>query len=192
MRRLFAAGLLVAAMASACSAGADRPGTGAPTAPPARPGATDFDGFAAEHCAALQSLFRAYGNPDTAGLSPLMQDFATAIAQGDAATAGDLADEIRDELELGRGHARAAGGWGPATAAAADLDRFLAATEAMVDARLAAIDRGPTEAERVGQAAFEAAGGIEAWYGWLEGLRAMTDAEGATLELPPCEGVPIS
>ena len=151
-----------------------------------------FEQFAAEHCAALQSLFRAYGNPDTAGMSPLMQSFADAIARGDSAAATAKASDIRAEMEGGRAHARAAAAWVPAGAAMAQLDRLFVAFERLVEVRLAAIAKGAAAAERDGQAAFETAGGAEAWRGWISGLQEAVALPGGRRSLPKCEGVPIS
>lgn len=146
---------------------------------------------AVEQCAALQSLFRAYGNPDTAGLSPLMRSFSDAIERGDATTAAEKAREIRLELENGRAHARLAAGWAPAGVAMAQLDRVLVAFEKMVEARVAAMAKGPVAAEQEGQAALEAAGGIEAWSGWIQSLQELGSVPGGARALRKCEGVPI-
>lgn len=170
--------------------GCDGGACGVPPGGRTVPDAMSFEEFAVHHCAALQSLFRAYGNPDTAGLSPLMQTFDDAIDRADVVGATARSVEIVAELETGRARARAAGAWPPATAAMAQLDRLLAAMERLVTARLAAIGQGSDASEREGQAALEAAGGVEAWFGWIEAVGALLEAEGR--RLPPCEGVPIS
>lgn len=189
--------LVVALLSAACSGAGgsevDESVDGQTAASPASqsPVVSSFDGFAAEQCAALQALFRAYGNLDTAGLSPLMRSFSDAIERADATTAAEKAREIRLELENGRAHARSAAGWAPAGVAMAQLDRILVAVEKMVQARVAAMAKGPTAAEQEGQAAFEAAGGIEAWFGWIKSLEELGALPGGVRPLPKCEGVPI-
>jgi len=183
--------VLVVAFVSAACAGSDGVGGATSQATPS-PVASSFESFATEQCAALQSLFHAYGNPDTAGLSPLMRSFTDAIDRGDAAIAAEKAREIRSEIEAGRAHVRSASGWAPAAAAMAQLDRLLVAFDRLVEVRLAAISKGPAVAEREGQAAFEAAGGVDAWFGWIKSVGEMRTATGATRSLPKCEGVPIS
>jgi hypothetical protein len=181
------AAIVLALVSVSCSG----PGSGTASPSTQGPVASSFESFATEQCAALQSLFRAYGNPDTAGLSPLMRSFADAIDRGDAAAAGEKAREIRSEIEGGRAHVRSAGAWGPAVGAMAQLDRLLVAFERLVEVRLDAMSKGPGVAEREGQAAFEAAGGAEAWFGWIRSVGEVRRATGAST-LPKCEGVPIS
>ncbi len=69
------------------------------------------------------------------------------------------------------------------------MDRLLRATDAMVQAKLDATPVGYRQATDRGQAAFEAADGIDAWYGMLTGIDAASKA--ARQPWPPCEGVPI-
>lgn len=154
------------------------------------PGARTFEEYAAASCVALQALWNGYGNPDTAGLSPLMRAFEDAVKQGDAAAAGPRADAVLAELERGRASAAIAAGWPQGTQSMVQMDRLLLATEAMVRARLAATSLGYLEATNRGQAAFEAAGGIDAWYGMLNGIGAATKA--AHQPWPRCEGIPMS
>ena len=183
--------VLVVAFVSVACAGSGGGGSATSRATPS-PVASSFESFATEQCAAMQALFHAYGNPDTAGLSPLMRSFTDAIEGGDAVIAAEKAREIRSEIEGGRVHVRSAGGWAPAAAAMVQLDRFLVAFDRMVEVRLAAMPKGPAIAEREGQAAFEAAGGVEAWFGWIKSVGEMRTATGSTRSLPKCEGVPIS
>jgi hypothetical protein len=152
-------------------------------------GARDFAEYAAAACAALQSIWRGYGNPDTSEMSALQRSFDAAVEIGDVTTAAARADEVRTELERGRASASVAGAWSPGAASMVQVDRFLLALEAMVDARLAAVPAGYRLATDRGQAAFEAAGGIDAWYGMLTGIDAAMKAAGQPW--PACEGVPI-
>ncbi len=194
--RWLAAVLVVAFVSAACvgtsDSGGSRGSAGTSASPLTQgPVASSFDEFAAEQCAALQSLLRAYGNPDTAGLSPLMQSFADAIERGDATAAAEKAGAIRSEIEDGRAHVRSASGWAPAATATVQLDRMLVAFEKLVEVRLAALPKGPVAAEREGQAAFEAAGGAEAWFSWVRSLQELRTTPGGSRTLPKCEGVPI-
>ncbi len=152
--------------------------------------ASTFEEFAIEHCAAAQAIFRGYGNPDTAGLSPMMQAFEDAIERGDAITAAAKGAELKAEFERGRQHVRIAAGWAPGQPALGHLDRFLTGMARMVDAELAALSSGSGPASQAGQAAFEAASGPEDWFGWLEGLGAAMKEAGVS-KLPACEGVPF-
>lgn len=153
------------------------------------PGATSFVEYAASACAALQSVWSAYGNPDTAQMSPMYRAFDESVKAGDLTTATAQAGQIRTELERGRAAAGVAAGWAPGLASMVQVDRFLLAMEAMVAAKLAATTLGHLEATNRGQAAFEAAGGIDAWYGMLGGIDAAAKAAGRPW--PACEGVPI-
>jgi hypothetical protein len=117
-----------------------------------------------------------------------MQSFADAIERGDATATAEKAREIRSEIEDGRAHVRSASGWAPAAASMAQLDRMLVAFERLVEVRLAAIPKGALPAEREGQAAFEAAGGVEAWYGWIKAGQELEKTTGISRSLPMCEG----
>lgn len=183
---------MLAAVALGAVSCTSAPGAEVATTAPGSPSVAiaTFEAFALEHCAALQSMFRGYGNPDTASESVLMADLTAAIDTGDAPAATEAAEAVRAELEAGRSHIRAAATWPPATETMAQLDTLFAALEAMVDARLATLSAGSAVAAQEGQAAFEAAGGIDAWYAWRDGMGAVLTAAGVT-ELPACEGVPI-
>jgi len=154
------------------------------------PAARSYEEYAAGACVALQSLWRAYGNPDTAALSPMQRAFVDAVAQGDLPMATLRAAEIRAELERGRASAAAAAGWAPGTASMGHMDRLLVSFGAMTEAKLAAMPQGDAEATTRGQEAFEAAGGVEAWRGMLQGIGEATQASGKPW--PACEGIPIS
>lgn len=154
------------------------------------PGARTYEEYASAACVALQALWTGYGNPDTAGLSPLMRSFEDAVKQGDVMAAGPRADAVLAELERGRASAAVASGWPEGLQSMVHMNRLLLAVEAMVKARLAATSLGYREATDRGQAAFEAAGGIDAWYGMLNGIGEATKASGQPW--PRCEGIPMS
>ncbi len=199
----------MAASLFGCSSGTPAAATGASPGLPVSPGvvesasfaaaspiarassASTFAEFATQQCAALQALFRAYGNPDTAGLSPMMIAFEGAIDRSDSVEANKSAEAIVAELGSGRVHVRLAAGWAPAADGMSELERFLEAMTEYVKAELKASARGLTAARAAGQASFESAGGVDAWRGWLEDVGAAMRAAGAT-GLPACEGVPIS
>ena len=153
-------------------------------------GAQTYEEYASATCVALQALWNGYGNPDTAGLSPMMRAFEDAVKQGDVVTAGVHADAVLAELERGRASAAVAAGWPDGMQSMVHMNRLLLAMEAMVRARLAATSLGYREATDRGQTAFEAAGGIDAWYGMLNGIGEATKASGRPW--PKCEGIPMS
>jgi hypothetical protein len=173
---------LLASLVVACGS-ADAPAsTGAGAA-------STFEEYTAGACSALQSLWRAYGNPDTAGLSPMMHAFVDAVERGDVVAAGTTAAAVRAELERGRASAAVAAGWPQGTQSMVHMDRLLRAMEALVEARRDATPLGNLEATNRGQAAFEAAGGRDAWFGMLTGIDAAANSAGESW--PKCEGVPI-
>lgn len=178
--------VVLAACASATST-ASPPGPSPTEAPP--PPASSYPEYAAAACTALQSVWRAYGNPETSEMSPMYRVFDESVKEGDVTAANSRAAEVHAELDRGRAAAGIAAGWPPGTASMIQLDRLLRAMEAMVEAKLAATALGHLEATNRGQAAFEAAGGIDAWYGMLGGIDAAAKAAGRPW--PACEGVPI-
>ena len=180
--RLRAGLCVIVALVLGCGA------SGAPSGA-AAPGARSYAEYAVAACAALQSIWRGYGNPDTGGKSDMQRAFDDAVKAGDVATATVRAGEVKAEFERGRASAGVAADWAPGTASMLQVDRFLVALEAMVDARLAAVPAGYRLATDRGQAAFEATGGIDAWYGMLAGIDAASRAAGQPW--PHCEGVPI-
>jgi hypothetical protein len=151
-------------------------------------GAKSHAEFVAAACSAFDSMFEAIGNPDAGGGSELSKALDAAVTAGDVATAERLANESNRVLDEGRRHAAVAAGWGPGAAMMAALDRFLAASQAMVGAKRVAA--GTTRELAAAQAAFEAAGGVDAWTSMLGA------AQG--LQLPPdatpthCPNVPIT
>ena len=175
-RTLRAVALAVVVLATAACGG------GVPSASPS-PKAATFDEFGTAYCAAWHELFAAIGNPDTGSASALRSEFEEAVKAGDAAGVERLARTITGHLEAGRGHIVVASGWQSAGPMLAQLDRVFLAFEAMVAARRSGADGQAT------QAAFEQAGGLEAW-------RAMFEA-GRTLQRPAnagdrrCPTVPV-
>lgn len=174
---------------SACSS--------APGAPSAVAGATSYTEFHDEFCAAFDDMFRAIGNPDTGSDSELMARFEQAVAAGDVATVDKVAAEITAALGSGREHARVALSWAPASAAAAPVDQLFVAFQKLVDARRSAAAQGAAASEQAGQAAFEQAGGVEAWGAMLGALqdpatRAAIDSARPVGADPQCPTVPIS
>ena len=113
-------------------------------------------------------MFRAVGNPDAGTDSELSKALDEAVQRGDPAEAGRLAEAITVELESGRQAASRAAAWPPGFAAMSELDRVLLAFEAMIDAKrqTAGNPDGPDP-----QAAFEAAGGGDAWTQMLQAAR---------------------
>src|SRR3970282_2404404 len=84
-----------------------------------------------------------------------------ASAGGGVATADLQAQASRDELEAGRAHAAVAASWPPGAAPMAQMDKVLVAFEVYIEAERAAAAEGLAVARGEGQAAFEAAGGLE-------------------------------
>jgi hypothetical protein len=180
------AALLIAGVLAACG--------GAGSSPTPLPGATTFEEFRTANCAAWESMFLAVGNPDTASGSDLSHALEDAIAGGDVATADLQAQAIRDELEAGRAHAAVAASWPPGAAPMAQMDKVLVAFEVYIEAERAAAEEGLAVAKGEGQAAFEAAGAIEAW-GLLLTPATWADVEAARpagVQPQPCGDLPIS
>ena len=157
------------------------------TGSPARPAAANYDEYATAACAAWDALFKAVGNPDTGGGSVLSKGLDEAVAAADVAAADRLAIDIARELQTGREQIGIAGGWAPRRPVMVQLDRVFAAFEAMVAAKRAAARHEPNAVEP--QAAFEQAGGVEAWQAMFEAARA---AGGGAATDRPCPNVPVT
>jgi hypothetical protein len=157
--------LLIGLALAGCSAGAPSQST--------LPVATSADEFAAAWCGSLEALARAIGNPDTGADSKLSAALDAAISRADYAGVEEVAAQMKAELATGRQLASVAAGWPPGTATAGQLDALLRAVEVLVEARRANATRGLGEADRVAQAAFEEAGGLEAWQGMFEAARGL-------------------
>ena len=149
------AGLAIATLVAACGGGS--------ASPTLRPGATSFEEFRTANCEAWEAMFEGVGNPDTAGGSELSHALDDAIAGGDMAAVERNAAAIHDVLEAGRERAAFAGSWAPGAAPMIQMDRVLVAFEVYIEAERAAAANGLSAAKQAGQAAFEAAGAMEAW-----------------------------
>jgi hypothetical protein len=148
-------------------------GSAAAPAPTPLPAASDGPQFAAGWCASMQAMFRAIGNPDTAADSELSAALDDAITLADYSGAERLAAMIQADLTIGRRYAESAAGWPPGATMARHVDSVLAAFSAMIEAKRTAARDGLPAADGRGQAAFEAAGGVEAWYAMLEAARTL-------------------
>ena len=159
----------------------------APAAPSLAP--ATFEEFATHACDAFEAMFRAVGNPDTGADSELSKALEEAVQRGDPAEAGRLAEAITVELESGRQAASRAAAWPPGFAAMSELDRVLLAFEAMIDAKRQTVGNpnGPDP-----QAAFEAAGGVDAWTRMLQAAQTQGTARPSNAPPHECEGVPMS
>ena len=174
---------LIVAAAAAC-------GTGIPSAAPSpspRPAATSFEEYAVSFCSAWEALFRAVGNPDTAAGSVLSKALDEAVTAKNGQEAERLATEITAELESGRRHAAVAGGWPPAAPAMTQMDRLFVGFEAMIAAKAAASTGEPSAVDP--QAAFEQAGGLEAYFAMIEAMRARPSAGQAGAK--QCPNLPV-
>lgn len=173
----------IAVGVAACGAGPPSPDS----SPTPRPAASSFDEYATAFCAAWTSLFTAVGNPDTAAGSALSKELDEAVAAENRPEAERLAAEITAGLESGRQHAGVAGGWPPAARAMAEFDRVFVAFEAMIAAKAAA---ATVTADAVDpQAAFEQAGGVEAYFAMIEAMRARPSAGEARSQ--QCPDLPV-
>ena len=171
--------LVLAIVAAGCGSG--------PAGSSPRPAAANYDEYATAACAAWDALFRAVGNPDIGSGSVLSKGLDEAVAAGDVAAADRLATDITRELQTGREQIGIAGGWAPRRPVMVQLDRVFAAFEAMVAAKRAAARREPNAVEP--QAAFERAGGVEAWTAMFEAARA---AGGGAATDRQCPNVPVT
>jgi hypothetical protein len=180
-------GLLGMILAFGCtSPGA---GTSATMAPgTALAGATSFETYGDAFCSAWRSLFTAVGNPDTAAGSELSRALDAAVEAGDDVKAARLAEQINDELETGRMHVAVAAAWLPAAQSMRHLDRLFLAMQAKTNAHVPLANGAPDAAHP--QRAFEQAGGIDAWTGFLDAYLAM-EPERPAGGAAQCEGLPI-
>jgi hypothetical protein len=155
---------------------------------PAPPAAASYDEYALAACGAWDALFKAVGNPDTGSGSELSRALDEAVANGDAAAAERASASMLRELAAGRVQVAVAAGWAPRAKVMAELDRVFTAFEAMTRVKLARA-RGASSEEP--QAAFERAGGVDAWFAML---RAMQDAGAGTAPATArqCANVPVT
>ncbi len=132
--------------------------------------ASSYEEYFVAACAAWDGLFRAVGNPDTGNGSDLSRALDAAMTAGDVASAERAAAEMARELKAAREQAAVARGWAPRTAMMVEFDRVLAAFEVGTAAKLAVAKSVPNAVDP--QAAFEQAGGLEAWFAMIESGRA--------------------
>ena len=174
LARAASAALIVLAAAACSPTAAAQSPSAAPSAPPA---AASFDEYQTAFCSSFTSLIRAVGNPDTNTPSVMSKQLDDAVKAGDVAAAHQAAAAIIAELETGRRHAATAAGWQPGALSSAALDRVLLAFEANITAR--AVTAAPG-ASADPQAAFEHAGGVQAWTTLLSSLSAVPVPAGAS------------
>jgi hypothetical protein len=176
---LSAIGLVLISLAgAACGTGTQ---SLAPSATPA-PTVATFDGYATAFCAGFTSLIRGVGNPDAGTPSVLSKSLDDAVAASDGAVAERVGATITTELESGRQQAALAGGWQPGKAATVALDHVIVAFEALTTAKVAVAKHVPGAAEP--GAAFNAAGGREAWAALSAAVGALAVPAGASPK--PC------
>lgn len=169
-----AAALIVLAVV-ACSPTAAS--SSASAAPSAAPVATSFADYQTAFCSSFTSLIRAVGNPDANTPSVMSKQLDDAVKAGNVAAAQRAAAAITAELETGRRQAAIAAGWQPGVPSSTALDRVLLAFEANIAARAATAAPG---ASADPQAAFEHAGGVQAWTALLSSLSTIPVPAGAT------------
>ena len=173
------------ASASPSPSPSDSPPPSATPPEPASSAATSHEEFVSAACAAWDALFRGVGNPDTGNGSDLSRALDQAVESGDANAAERVAAAIVQELEAGRGQVAIAGTWQPQAPMMVQFDRVFAAYEAMIAAKVAAAKREPNAVAP--QAAFEAAGGVEAYFAMLALFPRAAPAEAQT-----CPHVPVT
>ena len=153
---------------------------------PSTPAAASHDEFVAAACLAFDDLGAAIGNPDTGTGSALSKSLNSAVSSGDVPTANRIADESMARLEAGRRQLAIASGWVPGRAMATATDRFLLVSETLVSGKR---DGAATRDAGAGQAAFEKAGGQEAWQAMLAAAAAIPLLAGSSPK--PCPNVAV-
>ena len=186
MRRLVAITLCAALWLTACGTSTPTPSP-SPTPSPTPAAATNFAEYATAFCSAWGTLFRVVGNPETATWTDPVLKLKAAAEAYDGPAATRLANEISPELATARGQIAVAGGWPPAAQSMATLDRFFAAEQVWITAYVNLAAGLPNAPDA--QTAFEAAGGIEGWQGWIEAHAALAPHRPATVA--QCPGVPV-
>ena len=177
--------LTITITASVAGCGAVGPGEAQSEAPTV---ATSFEEYGTASCSAWATLFRVVGNPDTADWTDSVRELQAAAEAHDAVTAARLQLGINTELEAARRQIAYAAGWPPAARPMAELDRFFVATEAWINAYVDVATGVPNAPDP--QAAFETAGGIDAWRGMIAASADMAPYRPASAE--PCHGAPVS
>lgn len=173
--------LAIALAGSAC-------GAAVPSPSPSPPVATSFDEYATAACSAWGTLFRVVGNPDTADWTDTVRQLQAAAEARDDASAAGLQGRINTELEAARGQIAYAAGWPPAARAMAEMDRFFVAQETWITAYVNVAKGVPGAPDP--QAAFEAAGGPDAWRAMFEAYADVAPFRPASVA--QCPGAPVS
>jgi hypothetical protein len=179
---------LLVAVTAACGSGAPSPVPSPVPSPTPLPAASSYKEYAVAFCSAFEALFRAVGNPDTAAGSVLSKALDAAVASHDGKAADPLAADITTELESGRKDVARAGGWPPAAPITTQLDGVFVAFEAMTAAKRAAANQVPDSVDP--QAAFEQAGGVEAWGAMFAAWSTIGAERPAGVQ--PCANVPMT
>lgn len=178
VNRTIVAVLLIVVATGGCTPG--------PASATPRPAAATYEEYFVAACAAFDGMFRSVGNPDTASGSDLSRALDAAMTSGDVASAERAAAGMAAELKAAREQVAVAAGWAPRTAVMVQLDRVLAAFEVGTAAKLAVAKGEPNVNP---QAAFEGAGGLEAWFAMIDAMRA---AGGGAATDPTCANTGIS
>jgi hypothetical protein len=163
-----------------------------PSVGPSLAAAATFEGFRDAFCSSWSSMFTAVGNPDTGGGSDLSHALDAAVKAGDVTAANQAAAAMQAELAAGRRQAQAGAGWAPAAPFMVQMDRFLAAFEAGTEAERAAAGPAGVDGRAIWQAAFEAAGGIEAWQAMPAAAGPIASARPPGSGVYQCPGIPVS
>jgi hypothetical protein len=172
--------IVMAAFAAAC-------GSSAPSPSPSPAVATNFNEYATAFCSAWGTLFRVVGNPETASWTDGVRQLQAAAEARDDATAAGLQGGINTELDAAREQIAYAAGWPPAARQMAHMDRVFVATEIWITAYVDVAKGVPNAPDP--QAAFEAAGAMEAWVGIWEASADTTPYRPASVK--QCPGLPI-
>lgn len=170
------------------SAAASVPASG-PASPAASPSsALTYDAFVVAACSAFDLMDQAIGNPETGAGSKLSVELDQAVEAKDGPAATRLAAAIATKLAAGRAQAAVAAGYPSARPMMIQLDRLLEALSVMAAAKRDVATGVPGAVEP--QAAFENAGGVDAWRAMIEALRAIERPAGVSER--ECPTVPIS
>ena len=152
--------------------------TGAPSsAPTPTPAAATYVEAQDAICSAFGAMLRAVGNPDAGTPSILSKTLDEAVTAGDVPAAERAAAGMAAELQAAVQQAAVAGRYEDSAPAAAAMNTLFVAFGAMITAKLAVARKTPGATDP--QAAFEQAGGVEAWTAMLVGLQRMPIPSGA-------------
>jgi hypothetical protein len=172
--------IVIAASAAAC-------GASEPSPTPSASGAASFDEYATAFCSAWATMFRVVGNPESATWTDAVHDLQAAAEAGDDASAASLQGTINTELEVARGQIAFAAAWPPAARMMAEMDRLFVAEQTWITAYVN-IAKGVPDAPDA-QAAFESAGGLEAWQAMFHAHAELNPHRPASVS--QCPGLPI-